>query len=804
MTTATVTRYRCGVEGRRAAVGASTTVNGIDFLEVSPDQKTLTVTFIHDFGLAGLTTANLGIAGGVRILPIRVLAVSAAGPVLTVTVDRSGDYSTYRLRLRRSDSDESAPSGFDPQLSSVDFSFKASCLNEFDCKTDDECPPSVLPEPELDYLAKDYASFRRLMLDRLALLVPAWQERHAADSQVALVELLAYVGDHLSYFQDSVATEAYLGTARKRTSLRRHARLLDYDAHAGCNARSWVAFEVTAASLVLPGGSRLLVAERGAQPLLDPNDLDAALKANPVVFETVYETTLHKGNSSIDLYTWSDDQCCLPSGATRATLADTKPRSISLQAGDVLVFEEVRDPESGLLKADPDPSRSHAVRLTSVTQAVDSVPTDSVNVVEIEWADEDALPFPLCVSALVGLPGEPPTLQTAISVARGNVVLADHGYSVAREPADAEPLVPARVPEPAERRARPYRPRLAQGPVTFAAPIDLEHAAARSLQNDPRKALPAATLEGEDKEWQPVRDLLGSGRFEPVFLVETEDDGSATIRFGDDEHGHRPEGGFDFACRYRIGNGTGGNVGAGVIRRVVLAGSGITRVWNPLPGAGGTDPEPLERIRLSAPAAFRFQERAVTEADYAAVTEREPGVQRAAARFRWTGSWYTAFVAADRVGGRPVDAAFVSDTKTFLDGYRMAGHDLDVEQPVVVPLDIALEVCVKRGYFVFDVKRELQRELGNGVFPDGRFGFFHPDNFSFGTPVYLSQIFGRASAVPGVRWVRAIRFQRYGKTANGELENETIAVGPREIVRLDNDQSLPENGKLELTMKGGV
>ena len=53
-------------------------------------------------------------------------------------------------------------------------------------------------------------------------------------------------------------------------------------------------------------------------------------------------------------------------------------------------------------------------------------------------------------------------------------------------------------------------------------------------------------------------------------------------------------------------------------------------------------------------------------------------------------------------------------------------------------------------------------------------------------------------------WAQATVFQRYGRTANKELENETIAVGPREIVRLDNDPSFPENGRLELTMKGGV
>ena len=53
---------------------------------------------------------------------------------------------------------------------------------------------------------------------------------------VTLVELLAYVADELSYRQDAVATEAYLDTARSRVSLRRHARLVDYRMHDGCNA----------------------------------------------------------------------------------------------------------------------------------------------------------------------------------------------------------------------------------------------------------------------------------------------------------------------------------------------------------------------------------------------------------------------------------------------------------------------------------------------------------------------------------------------------------------------------------------
>ncbi len=57
-----------------------------------------------------------------------------------------------------------------------------------------------------------------LMLDRLAEMLPDWNERNPADLGIALVELMAYAADHLSYYQDAVATEAYLGTARKRVS----------------------------------------------------------------------------------------------------------------------------------------------------------------------------------------------------------------------------------------------------------------------------------------------------------------------------------------------------------------------------------------------------------------------------------------------------------------------------------------------------------------------------------------------------------------------------------------------------------
>ena len=79
-------------------------------------------------------------------------------------------------------------------------------------------PPTEAVEPPINYLARDYTSFRTLMLDRMAVTMPDWQERNPADIGITVVEALAHAADHLSYYQDAVATEAYLGTSRRRAS----------------------------------------------------------------------------------------------------------------------------------------------------------------------------------------------------------------------------------------------------------------------------------------------------------------------------------------------------------------------------------------------------------------------------------------------------------------------------------------------------------------------------------------------------------------------------------------------------------
>ena len=555
-------------------------------------------------------------------------------------------------------------------------------------------------------------------------------------------------------------------------------------------------------------GTQFLTKVEGLPVVLRAEDVSPAVSAGAEVFESLHDVDLHAAHNEIQFYTWGDKACCLPKGATRATLLyPHKP--IELKAGDLLLFEEVEGPESGE-KVDADPNHRHVVRLT-----LDPLPiTDSLvidgkppqQLLEVEWAHEDALPFPLCLST-EKFP------DVSFSVARGNVVLVDHGRTLA-----SKPLAP--IPEP---ERGDYRPALQFGPLAQQGYMrdrrnqlmlfDSGAPASAAFRWQIQTVKPAIWLkkDADVTVWSPQRELLNSGRFTPEFVVETENDGRAYLRFGDGVLGRKPVDGL--SATYRVGNGRTGNVGANAIAHVVtdLAGIGDVPnpVRNPLPAQGGTEPETLEQVRLYAPQAFRTQERAVTEADYAVAAGRHPDVQQAAATRRWTGSWYTLFVTIDRKGGRPVDADFRKTMRQFLERFRLAGYDLEIQSPIFVPLDIAFTVCVKPGYFRSNVKKALLEAFSNTDLPDGRRGFFHPDNFTFGTPVYLSQIVATALRVPGVNWIDTEaklpnRFQRWGQDPHGELAAGEMNFARLEIARLDNDPNQPENGKLELFMQGGL
>ncbi|MFJ1873388.1 putative baseplate assembly protein [Streptomyces chartreusis] len=1028
---------------RRAKVRAAQ-LNGVDSVEVGDDGLLLTVGFL---GKAphGLGPENVRIDGGRRITGISAVDVSVEREEdpelddrLYVTLDRAGDTSRYRLSLVETDPygrpGTEPYRGFDQRYHSATFAFRPDCPTPFDCKEDGHGAPEFPSAPVIDYTARDYDTIRKLLLDRLALTTPDWGERNPADLGVTLVELLAYTGDRISYQQDAVATEAYLDTARRRVSVRRHVRLIDYAMHDGCAARAYVAVETAGDHTLAPGTFRFASVDvRTLDPhdrpepgtVVDEADLgDLDERGSVEVFEPVVTEDpleLRAAHNAIRLWTWGGEVCTLPKGGTSATLRDEwvdqetcRERRLDLRPGDLLVLEEVKGPRTGT-PGDADPSHRQAVRLTSVTPAVDRI--EDQPVLEITWAAEDALRFPLCLTTRGGrdcLPAED------VSLARGNVVLVDHGrtlhglpetFTVPQVPAEAAPCdgpafgchdheegnAPARlvnsltdraesgdaltaddvrelfevVGEAATNRAglgleragqrhervvpgtayaqaaalrtllaqsvypgiRPcFRPVLGRAPVTQAVPFPepatvaagqaarlgaipgrvrqrlvelwrsardrdgladeeiaeltviyglrilerielrrhpvralrellfrsdklldaklrrievltararagtvldghlaweiahswgpsyaaglhpeepvLRGSATAALDQDPRRALPAVRLRaGDDETWEPRRDLLDSGLRDRHFVGELEDDGRLTLRFGDGRHGARPTPGSRLAAHYRLGGGIAGNVGAEAINHLVVQSDcsppPAAVVRNPLPAVGGTEPEPVEQVRQLAPLDLRRTRlRAVTAEDYAALAGALPGVQRAAAELRWTGSVQEAHIAVDAQGTGTPSADLLASVEQALEPYRRIGHDLVVGAARLVPLDIALTVCAAPGHQHGQILAELYRVLGSGVLGNGVRGFFHPDALTFGEPVRLSRLVAVAAAVPGVESVQVTRLRRLFEPDRGEREDGVLRLGPLEIATCDNDPDRPENGRLAISLGG--
>jgi hypothetical protein len=840
--------YQCCDERRReavlAAIADGQAINGIDYVEVldreAPDdvapQETLLLRFLGS--APDLPLESFQLTGGERVPGVRILwamradtpATPPAEPglvgwlgtlptpdqVIVLRTSSSGDYSGYRIRLVSGPGSLTPPAGIDRVLSEVGFSFKVECPTDFDCKPQTACPPEATAAPALSYLAKDYDSFRRLMLGRMAQIMPDWRERSPADLGITLVEMLAYTADRLSYAQDAAATESYLRTARRRSSVRRHARLLDYHMHDGANARVWLHVEVNA-DVVLPWRTQFATRLPGFDTMIagDPEERDArALR--PLIFETFVEDPdvpgqpLRASLNRFDFYEWGDSECCLPGGATRATLAGHHD---DLAIGHVLIFEERVGPRTGEA-ADADPGKRHAVRLT----AVQSGETDTLTgdpITEVRWADEDALHFAFCLSSLLDEAADGAVVRR-VSHALGNVVLADHGESLPDEDLGTvsqphlELVADGDDPcdRPAARAVPPrFQPVLAEGPVTQSAPWRPTASAVAATEVGLASRRPHVTLitglVPNEVEWTARFDLLQSFPGDTHIVVETERDGRARLRFGDDRNAKRPAAGAAFHARYRVGNGSAGNVGRDAIRHVFLPGNAVTDLRNPLPATGGQPPESMEQVRQAAPFAYRRQERAVTEADYAEVARRHPDVQRAAATFRWNGHGHTVFVTVDRFGGRPIGPEFEDDLRAHLEAFRMAGYDLEVNAPHFVAVEMELFICVGREHFRAQVRQEVLRALGAGVAADGSRGFFHPDNFTFGQPLYLSAIYARLMLIEGVASVEARLFRRRGSTDPVPLLNGVLTFGRLEIAQLDNDRNFPERGTITIEMGGG-
>ncbi len=773
---------------------ASNAVNGIDYVEVREAEPTR--LYVHFFNGVAVATPALGatIAGGDRIPDVPVGPIAPADwsqdfdgrPVLRLTVPGRGDFSTYTLAIANA-------TALDPYFAQVPFSFYAFCPSPVDCRT----PPPFCPEPDdplpaIDYLAKDYDSFKRALSDFSAQRFPEWRERAEADFGMVMLEAFSAVGDEFSYLQDRIHHENALETATERRSLVRLARLVDYEPRPLTSARSLVRITLPAGAATTQIPSGVLITAKASDGSDIPFETGRGLRDDgSYVVSSLW--------NELSPYWWNDSDRCLEPGAESMDIAG---HGHALAKGMTLLIDTA-DPTG----AEP-PSR------------------ELVTLVE----GPEELTDPLYGKPLTRLRWQPDTLQQHHDLTRttvhGNLVPVTQGerrvehFAVGVAPA-ADPAMPLAI-ERLAANSTAEAPRwqalhaLAHEPLAYVADEDGD-----AVTPEVRVVRAGAT----PQEWRWARSLLDVGPFEEMFTVEPmawralspdrplssgaafDYDGSrgATLRFGDGTFGELPNKGDVFEVRYRTSSGMLGNVAADTITGVDPAWATImAAASNPFSATGGADAETDEQIRRRAPFAFRtLTYRAVRPEDYNAAAERLTWVQRAGTVFRWTGSWPTVFTTADPRSAGQISRDQHVELIEVLNRYRLAGYEAYAPQPRYVSLDLQIDLCARPEAFRGDVHAGVRKALDPLRHPDGSVGFFHVDNFTLGTDFERSRLEAAIQAVPGVSGVRSIKYRRRGHVNSFAEMPGRIPFAPGEIFRLDNNASRPERGSYRLQVEGG-
>jgi hypothetical protein len=757
------------------------TRNGIDYVEIANGQTVLRVHFMtpapDEAALAAAVTGAT-ITGGETITEVAVRPAASwtwgtaadGRPVVELSVEAPGDFSTYTLALQTN------AAVLDPYFDHVPFSFKAGCPSSIDCLP---APAAAAPDgsgPPIDYLAKDFDSFRRALLDFSTRQYPAWQERSEADFGVMFLEALASVADDLSYQQDRLAAEAWLETATQRRSLAHLARLVDYEPGVATAATTTLQFQM-AASGAIPAG--IVVSALAADGSLVAFETGTGLSD-----DGSYEA--HPEWNALEAYWFDDAERILPPGAT--TLWIRRP-AVPLQAGQA-VLVEAASPWPG----DP-PLRALVTLATDPVDDVDPVfgpQPVGTPVTRLTWSAAEALPF---------------AADLASTTVRGNLVPATHG----RRQVDrfVTTTTWTGLPGPARATVRTGP----NGSLQFLH--TLEQAPLAWLLSADGAAHPELSVtEARTGRWDYQPRWLSGRPLEQIFALEPmryrlldpgigafdyDGDDGTTLRFGDGERGAIPAEGASFVVTYRVGGGLRGNVAADTLNRVdpVIANAlGITSVSNPLAVVDGRDEEPADQVRDLAPHAFRsVQYRAVRASDYEEAVERELAwAQRAGTSFRYTGSWLSVFTAIDPRGTERLAPDKAVAATELLDRYRLAGYESYILEPRYASLDIRVAVCARPDAFRGDVERGALAALTE---------FFEPDQFTFGAPLERSALEAALQDVPGLDGVTEVTYRRRGHTPGFVRMLDTVDVARDEIVRADNDPSRPEAGSLHVDVGGG-
>ncbi len=298
--------------------------------------------------------------------------------------------------------------------------------------------------------------------------------------------------------------------------------------------------------------------------------------------------------------------------------------------------------------------------------------------------------------------------------------------------------------------------------------------------------------------WIEVESFNASGPDDPHYVVDSV---TGTVSFGPTirgqdgvEHarGKTPARGSSLRfTRYRNGGGVIGNVGANTLTVLKTSIPYVAHVRNPMPAAGGLDPESLDEARFRAPKEIKTRDRAITAADFEFLAkEASRRVARARCiqvRMDGTGSsvppgtvelLIVPLLPPDfprTIETLQPEPELLQEVRDYLDDRRLLGTQLVVDGPAYVGVTVEATILVQRHRLAEDVRAQVAariREYLDPIFggPDGA-------GWPFGRDLYLSEMQSVVQAVPGVEYAQDVTLYQVDiQTGQSRAAGQRITV----------------------------
>jgi len=258
--------------------------------------------------------------------------------------------------------------------------------------------------------------------------------------------------------------------------------------------------------------------------------------------------------------------------------------------------------------------------------------------------------------------------------------------------------------------------------------------------------------------------------------------------------GEIPKQGNTLYVKYRVGGGTGSNIGPGAISSLgnfslVVEGPNSTinsrvsktlRVSNPIPAVGGSNSPSLEEIRNLVKYNFASQNRASTIKDYVAQILRMPG--KYGLPFRWSVEEESNKIVITTIGLNSENkltnvssSTLKQNLSTWLSDYRMINDYVEITDGKVINLGLDLDLFIDKSFNQSEVVNNVIRSV---------IEYFDVKKWSMGQDIYVSNLVETINNVGGV--LNLVNFQVSNKVGGEYSNNRTN----QSTISFD-DQSIP-------------